>query len=365
MSDKGPHISQRKADHLALCETDQVAFVNKTNLLEDVDLVHDALPELAVEDIDLSTTFADRPLRAPLIIAAMTGGTPAANAINRNLARVAQSHGIGFGFGSQRALLQHGIQEGYQVRDLAPDALILGNIGIVQARDATTAQLQELVDHCGVDALCIHLNPAMEVVQPEGDRDFTRGIETVGRLVSELSVPIVVKETGCGLSRAVGQRLAAQGVRWVDTSGAGGTSWVGVETLRATDSKGGGVGTRELGQAFWDWGIPTAGSVVQLGDLGLGVCATGGVSNGVQAARAIALGARCVGMARPFLQALAQGGVEGLDSQVRQVIEELRLALLLSGARTPQDLQTRPVVVGPRLKRWVPPNSELTKRMLG
>ncbi len=365
MPDNGPAISSRKDDHIALCETDEVAFQGKTNLLDDVDLVHDALPELAVDDIDLSTVFAGRSLRAPLIIAAMTGGTDAADSINRDLARVAQAHGIGFGFGSQRPLLQHGIQAGYQVRDEAPDALVLGNIGVVQARATPTGRLQELIASCGADAICVHLNPAMEVVQPEGDRDFSGGLDTIARLVAELNVPVVVKETGCGLSRSVGERLAAVGVRWVDTSGAGGTSWVGVETLRAPESSSGGVGTRELGQAFWDWGIPTAASVVQLGGLGLGICATGGVSSGLHAARAIALGATCAGMARPFLQARSRGGLEALDAAVGQVIEELRLAVLLSGARTPAELQQKPVLLGPRLRRWVPPDSPLATRMLG
>ncbi len=365
MPDDGATISSRKDDHLALCETDEVAFQAKTNLLDDVDLVHDALPELSVDDVDLTTVFADKTLRAPLIIAAMTGGTPQAHAINRDLARVAQINGIGFGFGSQRPLLQHGVSAGYQVRDVAPDALVLGNIGIVQARDASTGRLAELVRSCGADALCVHLNPAMEVVQPEGDRDFRGGLDTIRRLVAELEVPVVVKETGCGLSRHIGERLVQLGVRWVDTSGAGGTSWVGVETLRARESPAGGLGTRELGQAFWDWGVPTAASVVQLGDLGLGSCATGGVANGVQAARAIALGATCAGMARPLLQARARGGFEALDAAVSQVIAELRLAHLLAGARTPAELRTRPVMVGPRLARWVPRGSSLRERMLG
>ncbi len=365
MPDDGAAISSRKDDHIALCETDAVAFSAKTNLLDDVDLVHDALPELAVDSVDLTTDFAGKALAAPLVIAAMTGGTAQADAINRDLARVAQAHGIGFGFGSQRPLLQHGVAAGYQVRDVAPDALVLGNIGIVQATGATTGQLADLVAACGADALCVHLNPAMEVVQPEGDRDFRGGLDTLRRLVAELAVPVIVKETGCGLSRSVGQRLAEVGVRWVDTSGAGGTSWVGVETLRAPASPAGGLGTRELGQAFWDWGIPTAGSVVQLGDLGLGICATGGVSNGLQAARAIALGATCAGMARPLLQARARGGYDALDAAVAQVIAELRLAHLLAGARTPAELRTKPVVVGPRLARWVPRSSGLRERMLG
>ena len=275
---------------------------------------------------------------------------------------MAEAHGIGFGFGSQRPLLEHGIEAGYTVRDVAPDTLVLGNIGVVQARQTPTAALRELVQRTGADALVVHLNPAMEVVQPEGDRDFTGGLDTLARLVDELGVPVVVKETGCGLSRSVGERLVRLGVQWVDTSGAGGTSWVGVETLRASASGGEGILQRTVGEAFWDWGIPTGASVAQLADLGLGICATGGVASGVQGARAIALGARCAGMARPFLQAHAAGGIEGLDATVRRVLTELRLAHLLAGARTPEDLQSRPLVVGSRLARWIPSGTTLASR---
>lgn len=352
----GPGISARKDDHIALCETDQVAFQAKTNLFEHVQLVHDALPELHVDDVDMTTTFAGKPLRAPLIIAAMTGGTDQAEAINRDLAQVAQAHGIGFGFGSQRPLLTHGITQGYQIRDVAPDVLVLGNIGIVQARQATTDALKRMVDACGADALVVHLNPAMEVIQPEGDQDFRGGLETLDRLVRTLGVPVVVKETGCGLSRGVGQRIRDVGVQWTDTSGAGGTSWVGVETLRAQGDQA------TLGQRFWDWGIPTAASVAQLTDLGLGTCATGGVQDGLMAAKALALGATCAGMARPFLQARAQGGVEGLNARVTQVLAELRLATLLTGCTTPAELATKPLIVSPPLARWIPRGTSLARR---
>ena len=211
-------------------------------------LIHDALPELALSDIDLSTRFAGKSLRAPLVIAAMTGGLERANRINRDLATVAEEEGIGFAFGSQRALLMKGITAGYTVRDVAPTTLVLGNIGVVQARETLSNQLDD-IDSSGCDALCIHLNPAMELVQPEGDVDFRAGLDTIERIVNELKRPVIVKETGCGLSRSVGERLTAIGVTHVDTSGAGGTSWVGVETHRAKDQR------HQTGNAFWDWGI--------------------------------------------------------------------------------------------------------------
>lgn len=353
-----PDISARKADHLDLCAEGDVAFRSKTNLLEQVELIHDALPELAVSDVDLSTGFAGRPLRAPLVIAAMTGGVDRAEAINRDLASVAEELGIGFAFGSQRPMLTKGITAGYRVRDVAPTALVLGNIGVVQARETETARLADMLEHSGADALCVHLNPAMEVVQPEGDDDFRGGLDTIARLVAELPVPVVVKETGCGLSRSVGQRVADLGVRWVDTSGAGGTSWVGVEARRAEKRKA------LLGETYWDWGIPTAASVAQLSGLGMGICATGGLHNGLDVARAIALGATCGGIARHFLQAHAQGGRAAVLDVARTVIAEIRIAHLLTGSRTPAELQSKPLLLAPALARWVPAGSPLASRLL-
>lgn len=352
-----PDHSQRKADHLDLCATDDVAFRAKTTLLEQVQLVHDALPELAVAEVDGTTELVGRMLCAPLVIAAMTGGVDRAERVNRDLASVAEELGIAFGFGSMRPLLEDGIATGYRVRDVAPHAVILGNIGVVQAGRATSQALADMVGTTGCDALCVHLNPAMEVIQPGGDDDFRGGLDTLQRLVEDLDVPVVAKETGCGLSRSVGRRLVDAGVRWVDVSGAGGTSWVGVETLRAR------AATARLGALYWDWGIPTAASVAQLSGLGLGVVATGGLRTGLDVARALALGARCGGIARPLLQAWDAGGRDGARSEAAAVVDEIRLALLLTGSRTPAALRERPVVLGPDLLRWVPADSPLHRRL--
>lgn len=353
-----PAISSRKADHIDLCIDGDVDFRNKTNLLDAVEFVHDALPEMAVADVDLRVEFAGKTLAAPVVMAAMTGGVDRAEAINRDLATVAEEFGIGFAFGSQRPLLSNGIVDGYRVRDVAPTALVLGNIGVVQARDASTESLNEMASISGADALCIHLNPAMEVVQPEGDSDFTGGLSTIERLVKEMPIPIIVKETGCGLSRSVGERVKALGVKWVDTSGSGGTSWVAVEAQRAEGLQ------QHLGNTFWDWGIPTGASIAQLSGLNLGICATGGVSNGLMVAKAIALGATVGGIARPFLQAHATGGIDGVRVMARRVIDEIRIAALLSGCRSVSDLQRTRLVIDPRLQRWIPQESPLADRIL-
>jgi isopentenyl-diphosphate delta-isomerase len=354
---KPPTISDRKADHLDLCTEGDVGFRRKTNLFDAVDFVHNALPDLAVADVDTSVEFGGKRLNAPLIIAAMTGGVDRAETINRDLATVAEELGIGFAFGSQRPMLTDGIIQGYQVRDVAPSTLILGNIGVVQARESSTEALADMVRASGVDAIAIHLNPAMEVVQPEGDDDFSGGIETIERLVNSLQIPVIVKETGCGISRSVGERVAAVGVKLIDTSGAGGTSWVGVEAQRALGDQA------RLGDTFWDWGIPTAASVAQLSGLGLSICATGGMQDGLMIAKAIALGATVGGIARPFLQAHAATGIDGVRTLARRVIDEIRIAALLTGSRTMADLQRAPLVADQRLARWVVPGTPLAARL--
>ena len=341
-------ISKRKNDHLDLATRGEVGFRKKTTLLECVELIHDALPELSLDEIELRTKILGRTLRAPIVLAGMTGGTDRARDINRTLAEIAEERGYGFGLGSQRPMLRDPATLGtYQVRDVAPSVLLLGNIGAVQATAMTTERVAELASAIGADALCVHLNPAMEVVQSEGDRDF-RGVEaTFRRLTSELDVPVLAKETGCGLSLDVARRLAACGVRDVDISGAGGTSWVAVETERAHEDD------RPLGQAFWDWGIPTAASLVCVAPSRFRtVIATGGIATGLDAARALALGAHAVGIARPVLQALDRGGRQGALDFLSAVERELRTALLLMGARDVAAARQRPRLLVGALAQW-------------
>jgi isopentenyl-diphosphate delta-isomerase len=189
----------------------------------------------------------------------------------------------------------------------------------------------------------------MEIVQPGGDRDFSGGLDLLRGLVDHLDVPIVAKETGCGISRAVGQMLRSAGVTHVDVGGAGGTSWVAVETHRATDED-----HRKLGDELWDWGIPTAASVLQLGGLGLRVIATGGLRSGLDVARAVALGASAAGVAGPVLRAYRSAGPEGARDLLRRTVLGLRSAMLLTGCRTVADLQRAPRLLGPALSRWEP-----------
>jgi isopentenyl-diphosphate delta-isomerase len=341
-------IKKRKADHIALCASGEVAFRDKGTLLDEVALVHDALPERHFDEVDLTTPLLGKALKAPVVISAMTGGTDEAAAINRDLARAAEKLGVGFGLGSQRAMVvAPDVTKTFQVRDVAPTALVLGNLGMVQARQMSTGAVRELCKTAGVDALCIHLNPSMELIQPGGDRDFTGGRETLKRLHGELGIPVVVKETGAGLSRKVGMIARQIGITTVDTSGAGGTSWVGVETKRAEGQ------AKRLGEELWDWGIPTAASVGLLSDLGLSIIATGGLKNGTDVAHALALGATAGGLAAATLKAHKAGGYDGVVEFLESVIASVRAITFLTGCRTPSELRSAPKVIGSTLRAWL------------
>lgn len=341
-------IERRKDDHLALCATEKVAFETKSTLLECVHLVHNSLPELQWEEIDTRTKLLGKELRYPIVIAGMTGGTESAASVNRDLASLAERRGYAFGVGSQRAMdSNEAIRWTYEVREHAPQALVLGNMGAVQAKDMTTAQVEDLVRTIGADALCLHLNPAQELIQAGGDRDFRGCLAAIGRLQRELPFPVVAKETGAGMSLATVRRLIEVGVTTVDVSGAGGTSWVGVEALRAK-----GV-AKAMGELFWDWGIPTGASVAWAAREGLSVIATGGIRTGLDVAKAIALGAHAVGIARGFYIAQQRGGAEALDELAEHLEGALRTAMLLTGNRTITELRKTPRVITGALKDWL------------
>ena len=347
-SEPAPGIGARKADHLDLCERDEVGFRSITTLLEGVNLLHQSLPELSADEVSTEVELLGRRLRAPVVIAAMTGGHERAATVNRSLATIAQERGLGFGLGSQRAMRRDPTMEWtYQVRDWAPDVLLLGNIGVVQARETATKDLEALVRNVGADALCVHLNPAMELIQSDGDRDFRGCVRTLERLCNELPFPVVAKETGNGLSPQTVEKLVGAGVQYADTSGAGGTSWVGVETLRAEGTR------RSMGHRLWDWGIPTAPSVYYAARASLTTIATGGIRSGLDVARAMALGARAAGIARPVLQMLNREGEDGARHYLDEVVQELRSVMLLTGTATVEGLREAPRIIEGDLEKWL------------
>ena len=236
----------------------------------------------------------------------------------------------------------------FQVPEVAPTVPLFANLGLVQARQMSTQEIAAVCEAVGADALCVHLNPAMEIVQPGGDRDFRGGVEVFERLVAELPIPVIAKETGCGISRAVGVLLHRAGVTHVDVSGAGGTSWVAVEAHRARDDQ------KALAEELWDWGIPTAASLAQLQGLGFTSIATGGLRTGSDVARAVALGASAGGLAAPVLKAYKAGGIDGAEHFLRRVVTTVESIMLLVGARTIDELQAAPRILGPDLARWIP-----------
>lgn len=350
-------IGARKDDHLSLCAIEDVGFHGTTTLLDEVSLVHDPLPELALSEVNMRCALLGKQLEAPLLISAMTGGTEKAGTINRDLATIAEALGIGFALGSQRPMLEDSSLDGtYAVRDEAPTTLVVGNLGLWQARQNGADVTDALLERVGADALAVHLNPAQELVQAEGDRDFRGGRETLSTLVSMSSFPIVVKETGCGLGPAAATTMHEAGVKHLDVAGAGGTSWMAVERLRAKDHD-----ERSLGEELREWGVPTAAAVVFGVRGGFStVIASGGIASGLDAARAIALGASAVGIARPVLRAYWADGVDGARRYLEDVISSLRAIMLLTGSSSLADLRRAPRVIGPRLSAWLELESSTT-----
>ena len=251
-------LEQRKEDHIRINLEEDVGFDRLTTGLEQYRFIHQALPELNLADIDLSTSFFGKPLRAPLLISSMTGGTERAQMINRTLAEAAQAAGIAMGLGSQRAALEDPrLAETFRVRPIAPDILLLANLGAVQLNYGYTVDdCRRAVEMVEADALILHFNALQEAVQPEGETNFAGLLGKIEAVCRELDVPVMAKEVGWGFSQEAARRLAEAGVAAIDVAGAGGTSWSQVEMYRAdTDAR------RQVAATFRDWGIPTAASL--------------------------------------------------------------------------------------------------------
>ena len=306
---RSPRTSSRKQQHVEIVLSKNVAFRGKSSGFERWDLVHNALPELDLAEVDSSAEFLGKRLKLPLLVTGMTGGYAGAERINRSLARMCAERGLAMGVGSQRQALEDArFRKTYSVvREVAPNIPVIGNIGAAEvAHLADVGPIRRQVDLIGADALAVHLNPVQEFLQPEGTPRFAGVLNGIERLVHDLGVPVVVKEIGAGISAAVLRRLLDVGVRIVDVAGAGGTSWAGVEVLRREEAE------RDPLSVFWDWGIPTADAVRQCAalrttDRPFTLIASGGIHNGVDMAKSIAMGADMAGAARPFLQALGRG----------------------------------------------------------
>ena len=335
----------RKADHIRINLQADVGAKGVDSGFEEYRFVHQALPELDLEGVDTSVEVLGRRLAAPLLISSMTGGTAEARAINRTLAGVAQAHGLAMGLGSGRVLLEHPeVQDTFDVRPLAPDVLLLANLGAVQlSRGVTVDDCRRLVGGLGADALALHLNPLQEALQPEGDAVFGGLLHRIEALCRGLEVPVVVKEVGWGIAPDTVRRLLDAGVAAVDVAGAGGTSWSEVERHRIDDP----VRSR-VAAAFAGWGLPTAEALrlARRAAPGAPIFASGGVRSGLDVAKAVALGADLVGMAGPFLHAAAESAAAA-DELARELTEVLRVAMFCVGAATIRDLQGTPRLLAP------------------
>lgn len=330
-------IQGRKADHLRICLEEDVQCHQITTGLENYRFIHCGLPELGYDQIDISTTFLGKALRTPLLISSMTGGTEQARLINQRLAVTAQKFGLAMGVGSQRVAVEKPeLANTFNVRRYAPDALLLANLGAVQLNYSYGLDhCQRVVDWLEADALILHLNPLQECVQTRGDTDFSGLMAKIETLCAQLPVPVIAKEVGNGISGSLAQKLINVGVGAIDTAGAGGTSWARVESERAEDVK-----QRRLGQTFADWGIPTADCIVAVRAIApqIPLIASGGLRNGLDVAKTLALGADIAGMALPFLKA-ADHSEAALDTLTDILIAELKTALFCTGQGNLQALK--------------------------
>jgi len=343
---------RRKGEHVEIVA--EKGAQAEYNYWDDVQLVHDSLPELDYDDIELALTLFGKKLAGPLIISAMTGGFERAETINRNLAQAAAEIGVGMGVGSQRAALENPkLAYTYEVVKEYEVPLMIGNIGAPQliAQRKREPLSPDAVDRAAemveADVIAIHLNYLQEVVQPEGDKRATGVLSAIQKIAKRH--PVLAKETGAGISRSVALRLKRAGVAGIDVGGAGGTSWSAVEHFRAKTARD---AVRErLGKTFWNWGIPGPVSVV-VANVGLPIIATGGIRHGLDIARALALGATAGGIAHRILPAALESA-KRVREELVMILEEVKAALFLAAASDLATFRTREAIVTGRTRDWL------------
>jgi isopentenyl-diphosphate Delta-isomerase len=323
-------ISNRKDDHIRINREENVKSYLTTGF-EQVFLRHNALPEIRYQEINTSTNFLGKKIKAPILISSMTGGTKERNLINQRLAQTAEKFGIPMGVGSQRIVIQseNGSMD-FRIRDYAPTIPLYANLGAVQFNyGLEVAQCQKAVDLIEADALILHLNPLQEVLQPEGQTNFSGLLDKIAMVCKKVEIPVIAKEVGWGISAEVAKRLIDAGVSSVDVAGAGGTSWAAVEKYRNTEQW-----RVEICEHFKDWGIPTSQCIIQLNAKfpQIPLIASGGIRHGIDVAKSIALGASIAGVAGLVFKAAVESQ-ESLDQKMMQLIEELRIAMFATGSK--------------------------------
>lgn len=347
-------IEERKADHIEICLEENVQACKVTTGFEDVTLVHKALPEIERKQIDLSTTVFGYKFSAPILVGAMTGGTAKAQKINASIAEAIEALNLGMGVGSQRAAIDNpSLERSFRVvREKAPTAFILANIGGPQlVSKYGIKEAKKAVEMVKANGLAIHLNALQEAVQPEGETNYSGLLNRISEVVKTLEVPVIVKETGAGVAAEEAKMLVEAGVEGIDVAGVGGTSWAAVEYYRAKRDQD--KFNKRLGQIFWDWGIPTAISLLEtVQSVSIPVVASGGIRNGLDATKALVLGASLVSVAYPILKP-ATKDQEEVKKVLQSLIREVRNAMFLVGADSVQKFKETPVVLTGKTAEWL------------
>jgi isopentenyl-diphosphate Delta-isomerase len=325
---KEKKISLRKSDHLRICIEENVSF-KKTNGFEKYELTHAALPEIDLPAINTSCTFLGKTFSLPLFIEAMTGGAAESSFINENLSGAAQKCGIGMGLGSQRAMLiDSNLSNTYQVRHTAPTIFLAGNLGASQLKEFDADKIKWAVENVDADAMAIHLNATQELCQPEGETNWRNILMAIEHVCKEVDFPIIVKETGCGLTAAAAKKLEDAGVACLDIGGAGGTSWAKVEHFRGS----------EHAKLFFEWGIPTADSLAECVEaVNIPIIASGGIRNGMEIVKALSMGATLAGMALPLLKP-AVTSMKSVADKINRLKKEMIDTMFLIGAKQIKDV---------------------------
>jgi isopentenyl-diphosphate delta-isomerase len=348
----GEQTENRKAEHINICLNEKAQARKATTGFEDVQFIHRALPEVDKEKIDLSTTVFGHKFSAPLIVGAMTGGTAEATRINAAIAEAVETLKLGMGVGSQRAAIENPkLEKTFSIaRKKAPTAFLIANIGGIQlVHGCGVKEVKKAVEMIDADAVAIHLNALHEAVQPEGQTNFKGVLAKIGEIAGELDKPVIVKETGAGIAAEDAKKLEAAGVNAIDVGGTGGTSFAAVEYYR---SEANSV-QHFLGDAFWDWGIPTAVSLAETAQtVKIPVIASGGVRSGMDVAKALALDACLASVSQPSLEAAVKGSKD-TEKLLSLLIEELRNVMFLVGAEKVRDLAKTPIVVTGKTAEWL------------
>ncbi|MGE5400785.1 MAG: type 2 isopentenyl-diphosphate Delta-isomerase [Ignavibacteriales bacterium] len=337
MADTPENTPNRKKEHIELCLTDRVAFKEKRNGFDQYEFEHNAITEVEIDKINFRTQFFGHEINFPFIISCMTGGTSEAENINARLATVANELNIPLGVGSQRQALEN--QEYHSsyriIRQNAPDIPILGNIGAAEiAHLKSVSEIQYLIDMISAQAFVIHVNPLQELIQKNGEPNFKGLLRNIEKVANSVSVPLIVKEVGAGIGKEAARKLLEAGVQAIDVAGAGGTSWSGVEILRNRGNEN---------DYFWDWGLPTSYCLRTVRDLkeeySFILIGSGGISNGVEIAKAMALGADLTASARIILQKLEAGGMEGVKNLITDWFDTVKRIMYLTGCQTVDELK--------------------------